>query len=292
MRWQKAVFQSRPSRGYVVLGAIDYLFILEPVRVGELFETYSWVIGSTSHTVDVLSYGVASSAGGGSPRPVSLSIQTYVAVDESVRPREHGASIRACSFEGEALKNIHEEWLRERRELVEKRHEVARDTSRLNVPYRVESYEIVYPESTFSLPRVLDATKFFYTIDSLGALAAMKATGSPVVTASFDAAVFASPAYVGDVLRAEAGVTGVGRTSLEVLVKVVAENPIEERENTVAQLYMVLVSIGPDGRPAEPRKKPQIPEKLQRGFELRRIVRQKKRERIKEILHLVEALPK
>ncbi len=284
-----AMAAMRVSRGYVVLGSIDYLFILSPVHVGEFLYIYSWVIGSTRHTLDVLSYAEARGLGGG-VRPVSLSVQTYVSVDDRVRSREHGVEVDACSLEARPLLDIHEEWLGERQRLIESSRGLRGDVGRLEVPYRVETYTMVLPDSTFSLPRVLDATKFFYIIDEVGALTAMRATGSPVVTASFDAAVFVSPAFVGDLLRVEAGVTGVGRTSLEVLLKVVAENPLEGRVNTMAQLYMVLVSIGPDGRPAPPRRRPVVPDHLQREYEERRVIRQARRRRVEELLELARGL--
>jgi len=285
-----AMAAMRASRGYVVLGSIDYLFILSPVRVGEMLYIYSWVIGATRHTIDVISYAEARGLENEGSRPVSLSVQTYVSVDENVVPREHGVVVDACSLEAQPLIGVHEKWVAERRRLIEHSRGLRGDVSRLDVPYRVETYSMVLPDSTFSLPRVLDATKFFYIIDEVGALTAIRATGSPVVTASFDAAVFVSPAFVGDLLRVEAGVTGVGRTSLEVLVKVVAENPIEDRSNTVAQLYMVLVAIGPDGRPAPPRRRPVVPEPLQKEYEERRRARQARRRHVEELLGLVKGL--
>ncbi|WP_083756287.1 acyl-CoA thioesterase [Hyperthermus butylicus] len=280
----------KASRGYVVLGAIDYLFILSPGRLGENLNVYSWVIGSTRHTLDVLTYATAEPVGGGEERPVSLSIQTYVAVDENVRPREHGVEVRPCSLEAEALTEIHRAWLEERRALVEERHKIASDTSRLTVPYHIESYQIVGPDSTFSLHNVLDASKLFYTIDQIAAIAAIKAARAPVVTASFDAAVFASPARVGNILRLEAGVTGVGRTSIEVLVKVVADDPVAERSATVAKLYTVLVSVGPDGRPSPPPVKPVVPEELQKGFMERKRVREEKRRKVREIIEALKSM--
>ncbi len=101
----------------------------------------------------------------------------------------------------------HERWLRDRRSLVECRHEISRDTSFPSPSSRVTLYRIVSLDETFSIPTVLDASKLFYEIDQVAVVAAIKAVKNQVVTASFDAAVFAAPARVEDILRIEAGVS-------------------------------------------------------------------------------------
>ncbi|RUM47356.1 MAG: hypothetical protein DSY37_02935 [Hyperthermus sp.] len=282
----------RASGGYVVLGAIDYLFMLNPGRLGENLHAYSLVIGATRHTLDVLTYAESAPPGGRETKPVSLSIQTFVSVDENVKPRPHGINIKPCSMESKALETLHLEWLAERKPLIEERKLIAQDTKPLETPYRVESYQVISPEAAFSLPNVLDASKLFYDIDQVAAIAAMKATGSPVVTASFDAAVFASPGYVGDLLRIEAGITGVGNTSSEVLVKITAENPEKDRKTTIARMYTIMVSIGPDGRPIPHRIKPKIPHTLQQAFEERQKTRRRRRARTQQLIRLVESIVK
>ncbi len=282
----------RASGGYVVLGAIDYLFILSPVRVGEMLSLYSWVIGATRRTLDVLVYAEAQpgAGAGGEARPVSLSLQTYVAVDEDVRPRPHGVAVEPCSLEARPLAELHGEWLGRRRGLIEERRRLAADTSPLDALFKATSYLFVGPEEELALPGVMDASRLFRYIDEVGAVSAIKYTGMPVVTASFDAAVFASPARMGDMVRMEAGLTGAGRTSLEVAIKIVAENPVVGREATVARLYAVYVALGLDGRPAPLRRRPVFsPERL-RGYEERKRMREERRRRLSELLALVRGL--
>jgi len=282
----------RATGGYVVLGAIDYLFILSPARVGENLTVHAWLIGSTRHTVDALVYAEAAPAPGreGGPRPVALSLQTFVAVDESVRPRLHGVVVSPCSVESEALAVLHRMWLEKRRPLIEERTRIASDLSPLDAVFKSVSHKFVSPVDEFTLPGVLDASRLFRYIDETAAVSAIRYTAAPMVTASFDAAVFAAPAYTGDIIMLEAGITGAGRSSLEIGVKIFAENPVRGRRTAIARLYTVFVSVGPDGRPRPLPRRPTLSPKREKEFMERRKAREERRRQIAEIVEQVRSL--
>lgn len=268
----------RASRGYTVLGAMDYLFILSPGRVGESLHVYAWVVGSTRRTLDVLVYAEARPLGGGEARPVSVSLQTYVAVDDGVRPREHGVEVQPCSLESEPLVEVHRYWLEARRPLLEQRRRIAGSTAPLDAVYRRTSYFFVSPEDTFTIPTVMDASRLFYQIDQMAAVPAIEYTGAAMVTAGFDAVVFASPARVGDLVKLEAGITGAGRSSVEVAVRVAARNPqAEDVERTVALLYATMVAIDEEGRPRLLPRRPVLSEERLREYLERRRLRDERR---------------
>ena len=63
-------------------------------------------------------------------------------------------------------------------------------------------------------------------IDTTGGVAATRHARAHVVTASIDRLDFHHPVCVGDVLTLKASVNYVGKTSMEVGVRVEAENPI------------------------------------------------------------------
>lgn len=63
-------------------------------------------------------------------------------------------------------------------------------------------------------------------VDNAGGIAAVKHCGGRVVTASMDQMSFIEPVYLGEVVTLRAQVNGVGRTSMEVGVRVEAENPV------------------------------------------------------------------
>ncbi len=88
-----------------------------------------------------------------------------------------------------------------------------------------------------------------YHIDNAAGSAAMRHARSLVVTASIDRLDFHNPVHVGDLLTVRACVNYVGRTSMEVGVRVEAENILEGRRRHTASAYLTFVALGPDGRP-------------------------------------------
>jgi uncharacterized protein (TIGR00369 family) len=87
-------------------------------------------------------------------------------------------------------------------------------------------------------------------VDTAGGLAAMKHCGGPVVTVSMDEMSFLEPVFVGDVVTVRAMVNAVGRTSLEVGVRVEAENYRTGRRVHASSAYLVYVALDADGKPA------------------------------------------
>lgn len=87
-------------------------------------------------------------------------------------------------------------------------------------------------------------------VDAAAGLAAARHAGRIPVTAAVDELSFLQPVHVGDVLIVHAQVNAVGRTSLEVGVKVEAQawQGGERRHTTTA--YLVMVALGDDGKPA------------------------------------------
>jgi len=86
-------------------------------------------------------------------------------------------------------------------------------------------------------------------VDSAGGLAAMKHCGGPVVTVAMDEMSFIEPVFVGDVVTVKAMVNDVGRTSLEVGVRVEAEDYVTGRKVHTSSAYLVYVGLDRDGRP-------------------------------------------
>jgi len=87
-------------------------------------------------------------------------------------------------------------------------------------------------------------------MDECAGAAAARHARSRVVTARIDELSFTAPVYVGDLVTARASVNDVGRTSMEVGVRVEAENTLTGKVVHVASAYLVFVAIGEDGRPA------------------------------------------
>jgi uncharacterized protein (TIGR00369 family) len=88
-------------------------------------------------------------------------------------------------------------------------------------------------------------------VDEAGALVAMRHAGKPVVTVAVDSMTFMEPILLGTLVQCKAELTYVGRSSLEVRVEVVAENPLQGSSKTTNIAYLVYVALDIEGRPAE-----------------------------------------
>ncbi len=86
-------------------------------------------------------------------------------------------------------------------------------------------------------------------IDEAAGIVAHRHTRTNVVTASVDRIDFYHPVYIGDIVTFKASLNLVGRTSMEVGVRVEAENPITGDIRHTASAYITLVALDEDGRP-------------------------------------------
>jgi len=88
-------------------------------------------------------------------------------------------------------------------------------------------------------------------IDNTAAVVALRHAGCNVVTASIDRLDFHNPVYVGELVFLKASLNLVGTSSMEVGVRVEAENPREGQVRHVASAYLTFVALGEDGRPTQ-----------------------------------------
>lgn len=86
-------------------------------------------------------------------------------------------------------------------------------------------------------------------IDEAGGICAMKHAQRPVVTVTMDSMTFLSPIQVGDLVTLTARIEYVGRTSMDVLVTVTAENPIDGKKTHTNSANLLYVALDDDGRP-------------------------------------------
>jgi acyl-CoA hydrolase len=86
-------------------------------------------------------------------------------------------------------------------------------------------------------------------IDEAAGVVASRHARSNVVTASIDRMEFHSPVFVGDLLMVTAGLNLVGRTSMEIGVRVDAENLISGEVRHAATAYLTYVALDAQGRP-------------------------------------------
>jgi uncharacterized protein (TIGR00369 family) len=85
--------------------------------------------------------------------------------------------------------------------------------------------------------------------DEAGGLVALRHAQAPSVTVAVDSMTFMHPIHIGSFVQFNAELTYVGRTSMEVRVEVLSENPITGTKIISNTAYYVYVALDGEGRP-------------------------------------------
>ena len=86
-------------------------------------------------------------------------------------------------------------------------------------------------------------------IDDAAGVVAVKHSGGAVVTASIDRLDFHNPVYIGNILTIKASINLVGRSSMEIGVRVEAEDIASGHVRHTASAYLTFVALGANGKP-------------------------------------------
>src|SRR5712691_10481362 len=254
---------ARVARGTVVLGAMDDLDFLHPVKVGQIAILRAGVeyVGRSSLDVGVLVWGVNVATG---ERSVTLNSHlVFVSVDEHARPRPVGERIVPRDVEEAGLV----EAARARRE-----HRLARLGERAvhvkdidtdddaDFRWRFQSSRSVLPEDAL-FGNTMFPGKMLMELDEAGGILSMRYCRGLVMTACLDAMDFYSPIFTHEVVTFKAGVNHVGTSSVEVGVKVFAEVPWSGEIRHACTAFLTYVHLGSDLGPlgADLRPRPAPP---------------------------------
>src|SRR5689334_3094321 len=115
---------------------------------------------------------------------------------------------------------------------------------------RTETTHFVLPEATNALGTIFGGT-IMQWIDEVAAIAATRHAGGIAVTAAVDALQFLAPIHLGDLVVLKAQVNAVGRTSMEVGVRVEVEDPKTGVRKKTTKAYLTFVATDDDGRPRD-----------------------------------------
>ncbi len=88
-------------------------------------------------------------------------------------------------------------------------------------------------------------------IDTAASVVAYRHARSNVVTVSIDRLDFLHPVFIGDLLSFKSSLNMVGKTSMEIGVRVEAENLMTGEVRRTASAYLTYVALDKDGRPRE-----------------------------------------
>jgi acyl-CoA hydrolase len=86
-------------------------------------------------------------------------------------------------------------------------------------------------------------------MDEIAAIVAWRHAGKNVVTASIDRMNFYAPVYVGDLLILKASVNYVGTTSMEIGVRIEAQDPRTRKGTHTGSCYLTYVALDESGKP-------------------------------------------
>tara|TARA_B100001769_G_C21696296_1_gene384656 strand:- start:8 stop:475 length:468 start_codon:yes stop_codon:yes gene_type:complete len=111
-------------------------------------------------------------------------------------------------------------------------------------------HELVLPNDTNVLGNV-HGGRVMCLMDICAAMSAYKHARMPVVTASVDRLDFLAPAKKGDILKLQSSVNYAHKTSMEIGVRIDAEDPFTGEVKHTATAYLTFVAIDDNNKPTE-----------------------------------------
>jgi uncharacterized protein (TIGR00369 family) len=111
---------------------------------------------------------------------------------------------------------------------------------------RVTLHQLMLPADANGLGNVHGGV-ILKVADEAAAICAMRHARRACVTVAIDSVSFHSPVHVGELLALTATLTYVGRTSMEVMVHVTAENPITGQITHTNSAHFVFVALDQNG---------------------------------------------
>ena len=149
---------------------------------------------------------------------------------------------------------------------------------------RVETAQLVLPGLT-NVHGTIFGGILMQWIDIAAGIASARHAGGAVVTASMDRLHFMHPVHLGEVVILQAQVNFAARTSMEVGVRVLAENPVTFERRQTTRAYLTFVAVDGEGSPRPvPPLLPQTSEERRRFADAkrRRAVRLRERRAMKQ----------
>jgi len=127
-----------------------------------------------------------------------------------------------------------------------------------------ETSEVMMPGDANNLGHVFGGV-VLAMMDKAAAVAAIRHARASCVTASIDRVDFREPIHLGDLVVMKASVNYVGRTSMEIGVRVEAEDLQTGNRRHTNSCYMTFVAVDRNGRPIEvPDLTPESPDEIRR----------------------------
>ena len=151
-----------------------------------------------------------------------------------------------------------------------------------------ETSQLMLPQHSNNLGLVFGGV-ILAMMDTASAVSAIRHARSVCVTASVDRVDFREPIHLGDLVIMKCSVNYVGRTSMEVGVRVEAEDLQTGSRRHTNSSYLTFVAIDRNGKPIEvPRLVPETEDEIRR-YEAAKARRQRRLEERKSEQALAQA---
>ncbi len=241
------VAATRFSGGPAVLAYLDRHFFIRPVRLGEFVILKARVeyVGTSSMEVRIEAWREGL---GGKQALVTMTTASYVAVDEYGVPRPINNRLEPSSDEVQIYEEARRRYEDRKRKIEDrkfKRFDLTDPT--VGLRWRVESSRWATPSDAF-VGNLVSGGRLLAWLDEIAGLLAARYSGGIAVTGSVDETAFYSPIRVGDIVTVRAGITYVGKSSMEILLDVIAQGAFGHARH-VCTAYYTYVHVDSSGRP-------------------------------------------
>ncbi|MGI9554260.1 MAG: acyl-CoA thioesterase [Thermodesulfobacteriota bacterium] len=274
------ITSSRFSKSTTLLGATDSIDFINPVKVGDIVMLDSWIeyVGSSSMEIVVRVY--SENIESGEKKFITLSHLAFVAIGDNGKPQEIQKEI-IPQFKNEELIIENAKKRREIRlpEIKKRKEKVLNAVDETEITrFNLQTTRSVMPEDAF-YGNYMSVGKLLKYIDESAGILAMRYARGVLVTGSMDNLFFYTPIRVGEVVILNAGITYIGSTSIEIAIKVDAEDMETGVLKHTCTAFLTFVHIDDKGNPLPvPKFKPETPYEIRewKEAELRKNIRRKR----------------
>ena len=152
----------------------------------------------------------------------------------------------------------------------------------MNLPSHQLSMTVLMTPDTANFSGNVHGGTILKLLDQAAYACASRYAGRYVVTMSVDQVTFRQPIHVGELVTFLASVNYTGRSSMEIGIKVIAENIRTQAKRHVNSCFFTMVAVDPQGKPTPvPKREPATHDEQRRyaAAELRRAMRQEMEQR-------------
>nr|WP_245218386.1 acyl-CoA thioesterase [Pyrobaculum islandicum] len=242
------------AEGDVVLGFLDRMHFVTPVRAGDLLTFRGWVVNVRRSSISVLVESYVKR--GGETNLATVGRMIFVKLGPGGEPAPVGKRV-ICDVGWEELCSYFQRWRSDIDAIVEG------EEPGVEGDWHLTSSFLAMPEDSID-GVLMYGGRLLYRLDELAFIEAFQFYPAIYVTASVNRIVFRRPIYVGDIVSVKTGVTHVGSTSLEIGFVVEAFGQRGRRR--VADGYFTFVNMS-EGKPSEIRVPPRGDEAARRRKE-------------------------